>query len=88
MIKNCLKNIASLYVDGFKNMKIGKELWLLIAIKLIIMFGILKVFIFDETLNTKFQTDEEKSEFVIRNLIKGIKCLRWILLTGLGLSLR
>ena len=70
MIKNCLKNIASLYVDGFKKMKIGKKLWLLIAIKLIIMFGILKVFIFDETLNTKFQTDEEKSEFVIRNLIK------------------
>ncbi len=70
MIKHCLKNIASLYIDGFKNMKIGKKLWLLIAIKLIIMFGILKVFIFDETLNTKFQTDEEKSEFVIRNLIK------------------
>ncbi|WP_149714935.1 DUF4492 domain-containing protein [Campylobacter concisus] len=70
MIKNCLKNIASLYVDGFKNMKIGKKLWLLIIIKLIIMFGILKVFIFDETLNTKFQTEEEKSEFVIRNLIK------------------
>ena len=65
-----LKNILNLYVDGFKNMKIGKKLWLLIAIKLIIMFGILKVFIFDETLNTKFQTDEEKSEFVIRNLIK------------------
>ncbi|WP_103651082.1 DUF4492 domain-containing protein [Campylobacter concisus] len=62
--------IASLYIDGFKNMKIGKKLWLLIIIKLIIMFGILKVFIFNETLNTKFQTDEEKSEFVIRNLIK------------------
>jgi hypothetical protein len=70
MIKNYLKNIASLYIDGFKNMKVGKKLWLLIIIKLIIMFGILKVFIFDETLNTKFQTDEEKSEFVIRNLIK------------------
>ena len=70
MIKHCLKNIASLYIDGFKNMKIGKKLWLLIAIKLIIMFGVLKLFFFNETLNTKFQTDEEKSEFVIRNLIK------------------
>ncbi|WP_103640676.1 DUF4492 domain-containing protein [Campylobacter concisus] len=70
MIKNYLNIIASLYIDGFKNMKIGKKLWLLIIIKLIIMFGILKVFIFNETLNTKFQTDEEKSEFVIRNLIK------------------
>ena len=51
-------------------MRLRKKLLLLIAIKLIIMFGILKVFIFDETLNTKFQTDEEKSGFVIRNLIK------------------
>ena len=40
MIKNYLKNIASLYIDGFKNMKVGKKLWLLIIIKLIIMFGI------------------------------------------------
>ncbi|WP_103619063.1 DUF4492 domain-containing protein [Campylobacter concisus] len=70
MIKNYLNIIASLYIEGFKNMKIGKKLWLLIIIKLIIMFGILKAFIFNETLNAKFQTDEEKSEFVIRNLIK------------------
>jgi len=70
MIKNYLNIITSLYIEGFKNMKIGKKLWLLIIIKLIIMFGILKAFIFNETLNTKFQTDEEKSEFVIRNLIK------------------
>ena len=70
MIKNYLNIIASLYIEGFKNMKIGKKLWLLIIIKLIIMFGILKAFIFNETLNTKLQTDEEKSEFVIRNLIK------------------
>lgn len=51
-------------------MRLRKKLLLLIAIKLIIMFGVLKLFFFDETLNTKFQTDEEKSEFVIRNLIK------------------
>ena len=45
MIKNYLNIIASLYIEGFKNMKIGKKLWLLIIIKLIIMFGILKAFI-------------------------------------------
>ncbi|QCD53498.1 putative protein (DUF4492 domain) [Campylobacter sp. RM16192] len=51
-------------------MRLGKSLWLLIAIKLVIMFGILKVFIFDENLNTKFNTNEEKADFVILNLTK------------------
>ncbi|EAU00841.2 putative protein (DUF4492 domain) [Campylobacter curvus 525.92] len=51
-------------------MKLGKKLWLVIAIKLIIMFGILKIFLFNETLNTKFETNEEKSDFVINSLTK------------------
>ncbi|WP_172201779.1 DUF4492 domain-containing protein [Campylobacter sp. RM16188] len=70
MIKKQLKNIYDLYIDGFKNMKVGKSLWLIIAIKLVIMFGILKVFVFDENLNTKFKSDEEKTNFVILNLTK------------------
>ena len=63
-----LKNILNLYVDGFKNMKVGRRLWLIILVKLLIMFGILKVFFFNETLNTKFTSDEQKSDFVIKNL--------------------
>ena len=51
-------------------MKLGKSLWLLIAIKLVIMFGVLKVFVFDENLNTKFKTNEEKADFVLFNLTK------------------
>ena len=70
MIKKYLKNISSLYIDGFRNMKLGKSLWLVIAIKLLIMFGILKVFIFDESLNAKFESDEAKANFVISNLTK------------------
>lgn len=70
MIKKYLKNISELYIEGFKNMRLGKSLWLLIAIKLVIMFGILKAFIFDENLNTKFNTNEEKADFVILNLTK------------------
>lgn len=70
MIKKYLKNISSLYIDGFRNMKLGKSLWLVIAIKLLIMFGILKAFIFDESLNSKFESDEAKADFVISNLTK------------------
>ena len=70
MIKKYLKNISNLYIDGFRRMKLGQSLWLVIAVKLLIMFGILKVFIFDESLNSKFKTDEAKADFVISNLTK------------------
>ena len=70
MIKKYLKNISNLHIDGFRRMKLGKSLWLVIAVKLLIMFGILKVFIFDESLNSKFKTDEAKADFVISNLTK------------------
>ena len=70
MIKKYLKNISNLYIDGFRRMKLGKSLWLVIAVKLLILFGILKVFIFDESLNSKFKTDEAKADFVISNLTK------------------
>ena len=35
-----------LYYDGFRSMTLGKTLWLIIAIKLFIMFAILKAFFF------------------------------------------
>ncbi|MFI3263008.1 MAG: DUF4492 domain-containing protein [Rikenellaceae bacterium] len=41
-----LKRILYFYIDGFRDMKVGKKLWLLIAIKLFIMFVVLKLFFF------------------------------------------
>ena len=36
------KRVWELYYDGFRNMTVGKSLWLLIIIKLFIMFVIVK----------------------------------------------
>ena len=63
-----LKKVFYFYYDGFKSMTIGKRLWLLIFIKLFIMFAILKVFFFPNFLNSKFKTDAEKSDYVIEQL--------------------
>ncbi|MGX2971628.1 DUF4492 domain-containing protein [Helicobacter sp. T3_23-1059] len=62
-----LKNIFIFYVDGFRNMTLGRVLWAVIAIKLIIMFGVLKVFVYDTSLAT-LGTSEAKSQFVLGNL--------------------
>ncbi len=46
-------------------MTIGKTLWLIILIKLFIMFAIFRLFLFPNFLNDRFSTDEERSDYVI-----------------------
>ncbi|PSM53027.1 DUF4492 domain-containing protein [Campylobacter blaseri] len=67
---NFLKNIINFYIDGFKNMKLGKKLWAIILIKIFIMVFILKMIFFNTTVNTKFKTEEEKINFIHKNLTK------------------
>jgi hypothetical protein len=57
-----------MYIDGFRNMTVGKTLWIIIIIKLIIMFGILKIFFFQDYLGSKFSTDKEKSEYILKQI--------------------
>ncbi|CAM3358844.1 DUF4492 domain-containing protein [Helicobacter labetoulli] len=56
-----------LYVDGFKNLKVGKILWKVIFIKLLVIFALLKVFIYDKNLS-QVGDFEQKSAFVLDNL--------------------
>ena len=63
-----LMRIWRFYYEGFRSMRVGKTLWLVILIKLFIMFAILRVFFFPNFLNSKFDTSEEKSEYVLQEL--------------------
>jgi len=63
-------DFIAMYIDGFKNLTWGKPLWIIILVKLFIMFAILKVFFFPNLLNSRFHTDEEKSEYVSKELTK------------------
>jgi hypothetical protein len=65
-----IKNIYSFYINGFKNMTIGKTLWKLILIKLLVIFLFLNYFIHDKSLNTEYKTYDEKVDFVYKNLTK------------------
>lgn len=70
MKNNIFKKIFLFYYEGFKNMTLGKKLWALILIKLFIMFVILKLFFFKDFLGEKFDTDEQKSDYVLEQLTK------------------
>jgi hypothetical protein len=63
-----LRRIYKFYYDGFKSMTVGKRLWLIIFIKLFILFAILKTFFFQDFLKSNFESDEERSNYVIEQL--------------------
>ena len=63
-----LNKIYHLYYDGFKSMKLGKKLWLLIAVKLFILFVIVKWIFFPNVLKTKFDTDAQRSTYILEQL--------------------
>ncbi len=70
--RQMIKNIFTFYRDGFRNMRLGKTLWLVIAVKIIVIFAFLKVFIYGESLHDLGST-EAKSAFVLQNLTQDNK---------------
>ncbi len=61
-------SIYSFYRNGFKNMTVGRTLWKIIFIKLIVMFAVLKVFFFPNYLKTNFETDEQRADHILEQL--------------------
>jgi uncharacterized membrane protein len=48
----------------------GRQVWIIIIVKLFIIFAVLKIFFFPDILKTKFSTDKERSEYVLEQLTK------------------
>ena len=67
---NVFKKVFLFYYQGFRSMTLGKTLWMIILIKLFIMFAILKVFFFPNFLSSKGVTKEEKSEYIVNEMEK------------------
>ena len=71
-MKNVLNNIWNFYYEGFTTMsQTSKMLWLIIFVKLFIMFAILKVFFFPSELS-RYDNNEQKTAAVIHNLTERV----------------
>lgn len=66
-MKNIVVSIYKFYLDGFRNMTWGRQLWWIILIKIIILFVILRCFFFKPVLAGK--SEEQKIEHVSNQLI-------------------
>jgi len=59
--------IAEFYRAGFRAMVLGRLLWKIILLKLIVIFALAKVF-FPDYLATNFSTDQARAEHVLAEL--------------------
>ncbi len=68
MVKRFFISVFEFYRDGFRTMTWGRTLWLIILIKLFVMFVILRLFFFTPYLKGK--TETEKQQYVGDELIE------------------
>ncbi|WP_314662434.1 DUF4492 domain-containing protein [Prevotella aurantiaca] len=67
--KGFLYRVFDLYYDGFRSMTLGKTLWLIIIVKLFIMFFVLKLFFFPNFIKENAKKGSE-AEFVETEMLK------------------
>jgi nitrogen fixation-related uncharacterized protein len=68
--KSVPARVWAFYRDGFRSMTVGRTLWILIGVKLVIMFAILKVFFFQGFLRQYDDREGGREEYVRRQLIE------------------
>ena len=69
-VTSAMKKIFRFYYEGFSNMSWwGKRVWIIILIKLFVIFVILKLFFFKDFLGGRYDSNEQKSEYVLDQLI-------------------
>lgn len=64
-----IKSIVRFYADGFRNMTVGRSLWVIIIIKLFIMFAVIKLFFFPDRLASEYENDQQRADAVRTELI-------------------
>ncbi len=67
-IQNKLKKIWLLYYDGFRNMTVGKTLWVIILLKLFVLFVVIRLIFFPDLLQRDYDNDRDRAEHVRQEL--------------------
>ena len=62
-----VRSVVNFYVEGFRSMKLGKTLWKIILLKLLVFLTVLNLF-FPDYLNTNFETDQQRADHVLNHI--------------------
>lgn len=67
--RSVILKIWRFYIDGFKDLSVwGRNVWIIILIKLFILFVIIRLFFMPDFLKKNYKTDEQRSRHVLENL--------------------
>ena len=61
--------ILRFYIDGFRQMTVGRYLWAIILIKLFILFFVFKLFFFPDLLKRDYDNDADRAAAVRKSMI-------------------
>lgn len=64
---NLFQRIYHFYADGFRGMTVGRTLWIVIIIKLVVMFAVIRLFFVPDILGG-FDNDTQRAEAVREHL--------------------
>lgn len=65
---NFFQRAFRLYYDGFRSMTLGRTLWIIILVKLFVIFVVLKIFFFPNHIR-QHATEGAEDEYVAKELI-------------------
>lgn len=60
-------HVFDFYRQGFRSMRLGRTLWAIILVKLVVLFVLARVFMPDH-LQERFATDRERAAYVLGRL--------------------
>ncbi len=61
-----VRRICRFYMTGFREMTLGRTLWLLILVKLFVMFAVLRLFYFPSYLEKGREDEQVSGELIQR----------------------
>ncbi len=62
------RRAIDMYVDGFRSMTVGRRLWAIIIIKLVVLFAVFRLFFFPNLLQENYDNDADRAAAVRRAL--------------------
>lgn len=68
VVMDAIRKIYRFYVDGFREMTVGKTLWAIILCKAFVLFFVLKIFFFPNLLKA-LPDDNAKGAYVATDLV-------------------
>ncbi len=68
--RNLIIRIWRFYVDGFRQMTVGRYLWVIIIIKVFLLLGVFRLFFFPDRLAEDYDNDADRARAVRHGLME------------------